>query len=129
MSRNKMKHSEKLAFKYKFLREKIIESYRRGCKVLNIVKIIFAVLFIVFTVVVTLLAQKSDDKTVWIMWWVVAIFFDVTIFTITDYFKNMIKEKVIPYLLDDDQLEFGKLSMFDDYEEDDEDYEEEDDEE
>ena len=34
MSR-KMKHGEKLAYKYKFLREKIIESYRRGCKILN----------------------------------------------------------------------------------------------
>lgn len=128
MSRNKMKHSEKLAFKYKFLREKIIESYRKGCKALNIIKIIFAVLFIVFTVVITALAQKSDDKTVWIMWWVVVILFEVTIFTITDYFKNMIKEKVIPYLLDDDQLEFGKISLFDEYDED-EDEEEEDDEE
>ena len=84
MSR-KMKHSEKLAYKYKFLREKIIESYRRGCKILNIVKIIFSVIFVIFSLIVASSVKDSNDKTAWLIWWVVIIFVAVAVFTITDY--------------------------------------------
>ena len=66
MSR-KMKHSEKLAYKYKFLREKIIESYRRGCKILNIVKIIFSVIFVIFSLIVASSVKDSNDKTAWLI--------------------------------------------------------------
>lgn len=126
MSR-KMKHSEKLAYKYKFLREKIIESYRRGCKILNIVKIIFSVIFVIFSFIVASSVKDSSDKTAWLIWWVVIIFVAVAVFTITDYCKYLVKDKVIPYLLDDDQLEFGEYDIFKD--DDDEDNEEEEDEE
>lgn len=121
MSR-KMKHGEKLAYKYKFLREKIIESYRRGCKILNIVKIVFSVIFVIFSLIVASAIKDSSDKTVWLIWWVVIIFVAVTVFTITDYCKYLVKDKVIPYLLDDDQLEFGEYDIF----KDDDDEEEED---
>ena len=121
MSR-KMKHGEKLAYKYKFLREKIIESYRRGCKILNIVKIVFSVIFVIFSLIVASAIRDSSDKTVWLIWWVVIIFVAVTLFTITDYCKYLVKDKVIPYLLDDDQLEFGEYDIF----KDDDDEEEED---
>ena len=113
MSR-KMKHGEKLAYKYKFLREKIIESYRRGCKILNIVKIVFSVIFVIFSLIVASAIRDSSDKTVWLIWWVVIIFVAVTVFTITDYCKYLVKDKVIPYLLDDDQLEFGEYDIFKD---------------
>lgn len=113
MSR-KMKHSEKLAYKYKFLREKIIESYRKGCKILNIVKIVFSVIFVIFSLIVASSVKDSSDKTVWLIWWVVIIFVAVTVFTITDYCKYLVKDKVIPYLLDDDQLEFGEYDIFKD---------------
>mgnify|MGYP004552978203 FL=1 len=126
MSR-KMKHSEKLAYKYKFLREKIIESYRRGCKILNIVKIIFSVIFVIFRFIVASSVKGSSDKTAWLIWWVVIIFVAVAVFTITDYCKYLVKDKVIPYLLDDDQLEFGEYDIFKD--DDEEDNEEEEDEE
>lgn len=122
MSR-KMKHSEKLAYKYKFLREKIIESYRKGCKILNIVKIVFSVIFVIFSLIVASSVKDSNDKTIWLIWWVVIIFVAVTVFTITDYCKYLVKDKVIPYLLDDDQLEFGEYDIFKD--DDDEDNEEE----
>lgn len=122
MSR-KMKHSEKLAYKYKFLREKIIESYRKGCKILNIVKIIFAVFFVAFSLIVASTVKKSNDKTAWLIWWIVAIFVAIGVFMIADYCKYLVKDKVIPYLLDDDQLEFGEYDIFKD---DDEDEEEED---
>ena len=121
MSR-KMKHGEKLSYKYKFLREKIIESYRRGCKILNIVKIVFSVIFVIFSLIVASAIRDSSDKTVWLIWWVVIIFVAVTVFTITDYCKYLVKDKVIPYLLDDDQLEFGEYDIF----KDDDDEEEED---
>lgn len=127
MSR-KMKHSEKLAYKYKFLREKIIESYRKGCKILNIVKIVFSVIFVIFSLIVASSVKDSNDKTIWLIWWVVIIFVAVTVFTITDYCKYLVKDKVIPYLLDDDQLEFGEYDIFKDDDEE-ENEEEEDDEE
>lgn len=107
-----MRHSEKLAYKYKFLREKIISSYNKGCKILNIVKIIFAVLFLIFTFIAVRMSKTSDDKTVWLICWIIVIFFDIGIFLIADYCKFLIKDKVIPYLLDDDQLEFGEYSIF-----------------
>ena len=125
MSR-KMKHSEKLAYKYKFLREKIIESYRKGCKILNIVKIVFSVIFVIFSLIVASAIRESSDKTVWLIWWVVIIFVAVAVFTITDYCKYLVKDKVIPYLLDDDQLEFGEYEIFNEADEDEEDEEEED---
>ena len=124
MSR-KMKHSEKLASNYKFRREKIIESYRRGCKILNIVKIIFSVIFVIFSLIVASSVKDSNDKTAWLIWWVVIIFVAVAVFTITDYCKYLVKDKVIPYLLDDDQLEFGEYDIFKD--DDEEDNEEEED--
>ena len=120
-----MKHGEKLAYKYKFLREKIIESYRRGCKILNIVKIVFSVIFVIFSLIVASAIRDSSDKTVWLIWWVVIIFVAVTVFTITDYCKYLVKDKVIPYLLDDDQLEFGEYDIFkDDNDEEEEDSDE-----
>ena len=127
MSR-KMKHSEKLAYKYKFLREKIIESYRKGCKILNIVKIVFSVIFVIFSLIVASSVKDSNDKTVWLIWWVVIIFVAVTVFTITDYCKYLVKDKVIPYLLDDDQLEFGEYDIFNDDDEEDNEEEEDDEE-
>ena len=73
MSR-KMKHNEKLAYKYKFLREKIIQSYRKGCKILDIVKVIFAVIFIVFSIIAMHVCQHNQDKSVWLICWVLLIF-------------------------------------------------------
>lgn len=129
MSR-KMKHNEKLAYKYKFLREKIIESYRRGCKILDTVKIIFAVIFVLFTIIAVNVCQNNQDKSVWLICWVLLIFLDVNIFIITDYCKYLVKTKVIPYLEDDDSLEFGEYEIFmddDDLEDEEENEDEEED--
>ena len=48
----------------------------------------------------------------------------VNISLITDYCKYLVKSKVIPYLEDDNQIEFGEYSIFSDDEEEDEDYKE-----
>ena len=76
----------------------------------------------IFSLIVASAIRDSSDKTVWLIWWVVIIFVAVTVFTITDYCKYLVKDKVIPYLLDDDQLEFGEYDIF----KDDDDEEEED---
>lgn len=57
------------------------------------------------------------------MLWIILIFVLVNIFLITDYCKYLVKSKVIPYLEDDNQIEFGEYSIFsdDDEEEEDED--------
>ena len=56
--------------------------------------------------------------------WIILIFVLVNIFLITDYCKYLVKSKVIPYLEDDNQIEFGEYSIFSDDEEEDEDYKE-----
>lgn len=123
----KMKHSEKLAFKYKFLREKIIKSYRKGCKILVVVKFVFAAVFVAFSLVAVQCCQHSDNKAAWLVAWILLIFMNVNIFIITDYCKHLIKTKVIPYLMDDDKLEFDEFAIFAEDDEDYEDEEEEDD--
>lgn len=107
-----MDKNEQLAKKYVFLRDKIIKNYKKGCKILNIVKILFAVVFIIFTVIAVILSDISGEKMQWLVWWIVFILFDVTVFLITDYCKYLVKDKVIPYLEDDDLLEFGEYSIF-----------------
>ena len=81
----------------------------------------------IFSLIVASSVKDSNDKTAWLIWWVVIIFVAVAVFTITDYCKYLVKDKVIPYLLDDDQLEFGEYDIFKD--DDEEDNEEEEDEE
>lgn len=110
--------------KYILLREKIIQSYNKGCKVLSTVKIIAAVLFTVFTVVAVWLSNMPDsNKGSWLVLWIFLILFNIAVFITTDYFKHLIKTKVIPYLQNDEQIEFGKYSIFSDNDKDD-DYEE-----
>lgn len=114
-----MTENEKLAKKYRFLREKIIEHYNKGCKILNIVKIIAAVLFILYTAIALGFCHRGGNIAAWLCWWIAIIFFDVFSFLITDYCKYLISSKVIPYLQNDDELEFGEYDIFkeDEYDE------------
>ena len=108
--------------KYILLREKIIQNYTKGCKILNTVKIIFAVIFTIFTVIAVWLAYMPDsNKGSWLVLWIFLILFNIAVFTVTDYFKHLVKEKVIPYLQNDEQIEFGKYSVFSENDDDDED--------
>lgn len=127
--RNVKKQADKkdlIVQKYILLREKIIQNYTKGCKILNTVKIICAVIFTAFTFIAVWLANQPDsNKGSWLVLWIFLILFNVAIFTVTDYFKHLVSEKVIPYLQNDEQIEFGKYSVFgenddDDEEEDDE---------
>lgn len=123
-----MDENEKLAKKYKFLRAKIIEHYHRGCKILNIVKIVVAVLFLMFTGIGLGYCRNGGNIAVWLCWWIAIIFLEVITFLITDYCKYLISSKVIPYLENDDELEFGEYDIFkEDDDEEEEESEEEDD--
>lgn len=125
-----MDENEKLAIKYKFLRAKIVEHYQRGCKMLNVVKLIVAFLFLLYTGIGLGYCHRGGSIATWLCWWIAIIFLEVFVFLITDYCKFLISSKVIPYLEDDDLLEFGEYDIFldDDDDEDEEENESEDDE-
>ncbi len=105
-------HDQKLAIKYEFIRKKLIEQYTRGCKYLKIAKVVVAVLFVLFTIVACLLGSKTGDIMAWLIQWIMIIFFNVFLFLILDYVKYLIDDKVIPFLNDDDQLDYGKYDIF-----------------
>lgn len=111
--------------KYILLREKIIQSYTKGCKILNTVKIMIAVIFTIFTVIAVWLSNMpGSNKGSWLVLWIFMILFNIAIFTVTDYFKHLVKTKVIPYLQNDEQIEFGKYNVFSENDEEDEENEE-----
>lgn len=103
---------EKLAIKYRFIREKIINHYERGCKYLAIAKIIIAALFVGYTILCCLLGRTTGDTMGWLVQWVILIFINVFLFLVVDYVKYLIDDKLIPYLQDDDQLEYGEYDIF-----------------
>lgn len=103
-----------IAKKYIFLKEKIIESYNKGCKILNTVKITVAVLFIIFTIIIVALSNiPSSNKGSWLILWIVVILLNIAIFITTDYIKQLVKTKVIPYLENDEQTDFYNESNSD----------------
>lgn len=117
-------NDENIIIKYKLLRSLIIKHYHRGCKYLEIAKIIAAAIYLILVAVGVALCSNGGNKAFWLVLWIVMIFVDITIFLITDYCKYLVKSKVIPYLENDSQVEFGEYSIFsdeDDEEEDDED--------
>ena len=121
--------NEKNAVKYCFLREKIFSSFKRGKRILKISKIVSAVIFLLFTVIGIAVGHRTGHELLWLQLWILLIFLDVTVFVIADYNKYLIESKVIPYLNDDDQIEFGEYDIFLDDDETDEEEEEEEEEE
>lgn len=116
---------ERIAIKYKFLREKIIFHFERGCRILKILKITVAVLFVIFTLFGISVSNKSGHQLQWLQAWILLIFTNVFVFTIADYSKYLIQSKVIPYLNNDEQIEFGEYDIFlEDIDNEDEDEEE-----
>lgn len=116
-------NEENIVIKYKLLRSLIIKHYNRGCKYLEIAKVVCAVFFLIFTAGGVAVCSNGGSKSFWLVLWIILIFVLVNIFLITDYCKYLVKSKVIPYLEDDNQIEFGEYSIFsdDDEEEEDED--------
>ncbi len=118
-------YEERIAIKYKFIREKIIFHFERGCRILKISKITVAVLFVIFTLFGISVSNKSGHQLQWLQAWILLIFTNVFVFTIADYSKYLIQSKVIPYLNNDEQIEFGEYDIFlEDIDNEDEDEEE-----
>ena len=105
-------YEERIAIKYKFIREKIIFHFERGCRILKISKITVAVLFVIFTLFGISVSNKSGHQLQWLQAWILLIFTNVFVFTIADYSKYLIQSKVIPYLNNDEQIEFGEYDIF-----------------
>lgn len=116
-------NEENIVIKYKLLRSLIIKHYNRGCKFLEIAKVVCTVFFIAFTAAGLIACSKGASKAIWLTLWIIIIFLLVNIFLITDYTKYLVKSKVIPYLEDDNQVEFGEYSIFSDDDEEEEDEE------
>ena len=111
-----------LVKKYRFIQEKIIVNYEKGCKILRIAKIVATVLFLLFTLVAIIISSRNGAKLWWLVAWVIMIFANIAIFIPAEYAKYLVSSKVIPYLNDDNRLEFGEYDIF--AEDDDEDEEE-----
>ena len=103
---------ERIAIKYRFLQEKILFHFQRGSRILFICKIVAAVLFLLFTVVGVIIARHNGHVAEWLQAWILVIFLYVLIFVIAEYAKYLVESKVIPYLNDDEQVEFGEYDIF-----------------
>lgn len=103
---------ERIAIKYKFIREKIFYHFNRGSKILKISKIVVSIAFVLFTFVAVAASHRSNNILQWLTIWIIVIFVNVAIFIIAEYIKYLIESKVIPYLEDDEQIEFGEYDIF-----------------
>ena len=65
--------------KYRFLKEKIILHYQKGCRILKISKITVAVLFVIFSIVAAILSNRSGTRLEWLTVWIIVIFLNIII--------------------------------------------------
>ena len=107
-----MSAEERIAYKYEFIKEKIILNFNKGCRILKISKITVAVLFVLFTLAAVVISNRSGNRLQWLQTWILVIFANIFIFVPADYAKYLIESKVIPYLNDDEQIEFGEYDIF-----------------
>ncbi|MBE6817222.1 MAG: hypothetical protein E7520_05940 [Ruminococcaceae bacterium] len=107
-----LSENERIAVKYRFLRDKILFHFERGSRYLRIAKLVAAAVFLVYTVIGIVVSHRTSHELQWLQMWIIFIFVNVTVFIIADYSKYLIESKVIPYLRDDDQIEFGEYDIF-----------------
>ncbi|MBQ3904991.1 MAG: hypothetical protein II744_08445, partial [Eubacterium sp.] len=58
------------------------------------------------------ISNRSGNRLQWLQTWILVIFANIFIFVPADYAKYLIESKVIPYLNDDEQVEFGEYDIF-----------------
>lgn len=104
--------------KYFILRNELHKKYKKGCRIINILKICAAVLFLIFTVIAVAAGNIGGNKMLWLSVWILIIFILVGIFIIADYCKNLMSQKVLPFLDNAEIMTFGDRN--DDCEEDEE---------
>ena len=120
--------TQRYAAKYLFLRGKLLKNYEKGKKIYLAAKLITAALFIALTLVGAAVGRHTGRPMGPLVLWIVLLFLIVFVFLAADYARYLLEDKVIPYLEDDEALEYGEYDIF---KEDDEDetQEQEDDEE
>lgn len=109
---SELTENERMAIKYRFLREKILFHFERGKRFLMITKIVATVIFLAYTVIGIIVGNRTGHQLHWLQMWILFIFVNVTVFVIADYAKYLIESKVIPYLKNDEQIEFGEYDIF-----------------
>ena len=107
-----MTSCERKAFKYNIIKEKINLHFEKGCRIVKIAKITVAAIFFLFSLIAVIVSNRTGNQMQWLIAWIVLIFVNVFIFVIVDYSRYLIESKVIPYLNDDEQLEFGEYDIF-----------------
>ena len=120
--------TQRYAAKYMFLRGTLLKNYEKGKKIYLAAKLITAALFIALTLVGAAVGRHTGRPMGPLVVWIVLLFLIVFVFLAADYARYLLEDKVIPYLEDDEALEYGEYDIF---KEDDEDetQEQEDDEE
>lgn len=108
----KSANEQNIIAKYGFLKGKIILNYHKGCKILKIAKIAVAVLFVLFTITAVISSYRHGHQMGWLVTFLILIFFNIAIFVPADYAKYLVQSKVIPYLENDEQVEFGEYDIF-----------------
>ena len=103
---------ERIAIKYRFLRDKILRHFQKGKRILLIAKIAATVLFLIFTAIAVAASHRTGNVGGWLQAWILVIFLNITVFIIADYSRYLVESKVIPYLENDEQVEFGEYDIF-----------------
>ena len=98
--------------KYAFIKDRIIFHYKKGCRILNVTKITVAVLFLIFSLIAVVFSNRAGSHLEWLTAWIILIFLNIAVFTLADYAKYLIRSKLIPYLEDDERVEFGEYDIF-----------------
>ena len=103
---------ERMAIKYRFLRDKIIFNFNKGKRILKITKIVITAIFILFTLIGIYVSHRTGHEIQWLQAWIILIFINVALSVIADYAKYLIESKVIPYLENNEEIEFGEYDIF-----------------
>ena len=118
--------TERFAAKYLFLREKLLKNYQKGRRIYRTAKVVAAALFLVYSLAAVLVGRHTGQPMGPLVMWLVQLFAIVFIFLIAEYAKYLLEDKVIPYLEDDEALEYGEYDIFRDDDEDPDEQEDED---
>lgn len=104
--------TQRYTAKYLFLREKLLKNYEKGKKIYRAAKLITAALFIAFTLAGAAVGRHTGQPMGPLVLWIVLLFLIVFVFLAADYARYLLEDKVIPYLEDDEALEYGEYDIF-----------------
>lgn len=93
--------------KYFLLCDEIHKRYSRGKKILMLLKIISAVVFVLYSFAAIMITQNGGNKMLWLTVWILLIFLDVGFFMVLDYCSTLFVEKIFPYLDNPEIIDFG----------------------